>query len=233
MRAGRVSMDRCSEQIQLKRGQFFLSAPRPPGPMMFIMDQTPPPDHSPIPEDSDFSAALRTRYEQLSLLTLDLAQEAGEAVRDFSRVDLGPAKGRFDHGIASMTKAIWAHTVIERLRGGEVPNVSIPHGFDGPGATEINMSDSDEDEIFQDGLHPASLNENYAQQTVAAHVNWDDQSKDSGDCENKNAQIRSGETPIVSNGALEKKLRPPRQFNDPQLDPDPLRANGKIKKTPP
>ena len=83
------------------------------------------PDHE-DDENSSFQAALNARYEGLSLLTLDIAIEAGESVQEFSRVDLGPKRGRFDHGVASMTKAIWAHTVIERLRGGDVPRLHFP-----------------------------------------------------------------------------------------------------------
>ena len=70
-------------------------------------------------EETSFEAALKARYERLSLLTLDLAQEAGEAVRDRARTERGAGPGRFDHGVRAMTKAIWAHTVIERLRTGK------------------------------------------------------------------------------------------------------------------
>ena len=70
-------------------------------------------------EENSFEAALKARYERLSLLTLDLAQEAGEAVRDRARTERGAGPGRFDHGVRAMTKAIWAHTVIERLRTGK------------------------------------------------------------------------------------------------------------------
>ena len=83
----------------------------------------------PLIDNATFEAALQARYQRLSLLTLDLAQEAGEGVQDFARVDLGTSTGRFDHGIAAMTKAIWAHSVIERLRGGEVPSLSLSGGL--------------------------------------------------------------------------------------------------------
>ncbi len=70
-------------------------------------------------EETRFEDALRARYERLSLLTLDLAEEAGEAVRSFSYVDRREKPGRFERGVAAMTKAIWAHQSIERLRKGE------------------------------------------------------------------------------------------------------------------
>ncbi len=78
---------------------------------------------------SDFDAARAARYRRLSLLTLDLAEEAGEGARHFSFVDAGPADGkkpgRFERRIAAMTRAIWAHRAIEamrrRLENGEDP----------------------------------------------------------------------------------------------------------------
>ena len=65
----------------------------------------------------EFEAALAARYQRLSLLTADLAEEAGEAAVNFSHVDKGPGKGRFERRIGAMTRAIWAHRVIEQLRG--------------------------------------------------------------------------------------------------------------------
>jgi|GEM_PF-4163172 len=78
----------------------------------------------------DFETELKARYERLSLLTLDLAEEAGEAARGakahktknhyFSQVDNNTARsGRFEQRIAAMIRAIWAHRVIERLRTGK------------------------------------------------------------------------------------------------------------------
>ncbi len=68
--------------------------------------------------DADFEAALAERYRRLSLLTLDLAEEAGEAAVNFSLVDTkGVRPAFFDRRLAAMTRAIWAHRVIERLRG--------------------------------------------------------------------------------------------------------------------
>ena len=88
---------------------------------------------------SAFETALRERYERLSLLTLDLAQAAGERAREGGEqpapqktstndAEVRPAKGRagFDRAIASMSKAIWAHTVVERLRAGKLPKISMP-----------------------------------------------------------------------------------------------------------
>ncbi len=79
--------------------------------------------------DADFEAALAERYRRLSLLTLDLAEEAGEAARcakahqseevNFLLVDTKGARlAFFDRRLAAMTRAIWAHRVIERLRSG-------------------------------------------------------------------------------------------------------------------
>ena len=67
----------------------------------------------------DFERALDERYRRLSLLTLDLAEEAGEAAVNFSLVNTkGVRPAFFDRRLAAMTRAIWAHRVIERLRGG-------------------------------------------------------------------------------------------------------------------
>ncbi len=66
----------------------------------------------------EFERALDERYRRLSLLTLDLAEEAGEAAVNFSLVDTkGVRPAFFDRRLAAMTRAIWAHRVIERLRG--------------------------------------------------------------------------------------------------------------------
>ena len=50
----------------------------------------------------DFEAELKARYERLSLLTLDLAEEAGRSRQ-----------------VAEMTRAIWVHRTIEKLRTGK------------------------------------------------------------------------------------------------------------------
>ena len=68
--------------------------------------------------ETGFAAQLQARYERVSLLTLDLAEEAGEAAVSFSQVEKGDKTGRFERRIAAMTRAIWAHRVIERLRTG-------------------------------------------------------------------------------------------------------------------
>ena len=86
------------------------------------------------PDHADFEAALAERYRRLSLLTLNLAEEAGAAAVNFSLVDTkGVRPAFFDRRPAregaqsldlaafaarAMTRAIWAHRVIERLRGG-------------------------------------------------------------------------------------------------------------------
>lgn len=74
-------------------------------------------------EGSSFEEELRVRYERLSLLTLDLATEAGEAMEGFAglaRHDRnGKLKGfgeQFSRGAASVTRLLWAHSQIERLR---------------------------------------------------------------------------------------------------------------------
>jgi len=76
-------------------------------------------------EEVVFEAALKSRYERLSLLTLDMAEEAAMTARDHSRLaspkqvakDLTQQRqGRFEYHIAAMTKAVWAHRVIEQLR---------------------------------------------------------------------------------------------------------------------
>ncbi len=65
---------------------------------------------------ADFDAELTARYRRLSLLTLELAEEAGEAAQSFSLVEAKNKVGRFERRIAAMTRAIWAHQAIERLR---------------------------------------------------------------------------------------------------------------------
>lgn len=79
--------------------------------------------------ESSFEDARMRRYERLSLLTLDLAEEAGECARSIGYVESGGttprkqrgAKARFTQGLENMSRAIWAHQVIERLRTGK-PN---------------------------------------------------------------------------------------------------------------
>ena len=80
--------------------------------------------------ETEFEAELRARYERLSLLTLDLAEEAGEAAVSFSVVEKGDKTGRFERRIAAMTRCIWAHKEIERLRCGGGKRLSSPilHG---------------------------------------------------------------------------------------------------------
>lgn len=77
-----------------------------------IRDET---DHN-----SSFEEARRARYERLSLLTLDLAEEAAHWAKHVSeREDHRPDRARdFARSMASMSKAIWAHQVVERLRTG-------------------------------------------------------------------------------------------------------------------
>ena len=66
----------------------------------------------------NFDDALADRYHRLSLLTLDLAAEAGEAALHYSQSNRENKPSRFDRHMATMTRAIWAHQVIERLRRG-------------------------------------------------------------------------------------------------------------------
>ncbi len=77
-----------------------------------IRDET---DHN-----SSFEEARRARYERLSLLTLDLAEEAAHCAKHVSEwEDHRPDRARdFARSMASMSKAIWAHQVVERLRTG-------------------------------------------------------------------------------------------------------------------
>ena len=113
--------------------------------------------------DGEFEAALKARYERLSLLTLDLAEQAGEAARDISNSDGNKTSRRFDRPVAAMTKAIWAHTVIERLRGGECPKIAMPTMLAGPaGLVRSNRQSNDlSDEAVPDlsrGLFPIPAN---------------------------------------------------------------------------
>jgi len=102
----------------------------------------------------DFAAALQERYQRLSLLTLDLAQEEGEAVlyakaygastRNAAFVDkeAGPKRegaqlnvsapsrsGFLERRIAAMSRAVWMHKTIERLRrGGDTVKQFVSRG---------------------------------------------------------------------------------------------------------
>ena len=67
-------------------------------------------------ETVDFESAKRARYERLSLLTLDMAERAGQAANEHSA--LREARG-FNKAMAAMSRAIWAHQIIERLRMGK------------------------------------------------------------------------------------------------------------------
>ena len=69
-----------------------------------------------VPSPESFDAALAARYQRLSLLTLNLAEEAGEAAVNFSLVEKANRAGPFERRVAAMSRAIWAHRVVERLR---------------------------------------------------------------------------------------------------------------------
>jgi|GEM_PF-3413521 len=78
-----------------------------------------------------FDTALQNRYQRLSMLTLDLAEEAGAAAAGLSLVDnKGDRPSIFERRIAAMTRAIWAHRIIEHLRlkhqGGDQANDNNP-----------------------------------------------------------------------------------------------------------
>ena len=81
----------------------------------------------------EFDAARMARYQRLSLLTLDLAEKAGGAALRLSNAEGGnsslarpgpherpqgpdPMKPRLSAHTQNMTRAIWAHRVIEQLR---------------------------------------------------------------------------------------------------------------------
>ena len=104
--------------------------------------------------EADFEAALAERYRRLSLLTLDLAEEAGEAAVNFSLVDTkGVRPAFFDRRLAAMTRAIWAHRVIERLRreggltkkrgGAPAPAAKAVYGNDGAKAATLRSDAKD------------------------------------------------------------------------------------------
>ncbi len=78
-------------------------------------------------DESSFEQARMERYQRLSLLTLDLAEEAGECARSMAYAHNGGTaspkmrrvKSPFTQGMENMSRAIWAHQVIERLRTGK------------------------------------------------------------------------------------------------------------------
>ncbi len=69
-----------------------------------------------VGEACDFETAKNARYERLSLLTLDMAEAAGKCVRD-KREEIAPCE--INRAIAAVSRAIWAHQIIERLRLGK------------------------------------------------------------------------------------------------------------------
>ena len=73
-------------------------------------------DDRPHQYESEFEAAKRARYERLSLLTLDMAEAAGNCARG---VDGEITPRKVDRAMRSVSRAIWAHQVIERLRQGK------------------------------------------------------------------------------------------------------------------
>ncbi len=66
--------------------------------------------------EADFESAKRARYERLSLLTLDMAEAAGRCARDHKGEIDGRAVSR---AMAALSRAVWAHQIIERLRQGQ------------------------------------------------------------------------------------------------------------------
>jgi len=96
----------------------------------------------------EFKAHLTARYRRLSLLTLDLAEKAGKAALcanahktnhncakahktnsgNFSLVESQNKVRIFERRTAAMTRAIWAHQQIERLRrGGVIERAHVAH----------------------------------------------------------------------------------------------------------
>lgn len=69
----------------------------------------------PNDHEADFESAKRARYERLSLLTLDMAEAAGRCARDHKGEIDGRAVSR---AMAALSRAVWAHQIIERLRQG-------------------------------------------------------------------------------------------------------------------
>ena len=70
--------------------------------------------------DSAFEAEKRARYERLSLLTLDIAEIAGKSVCDLKNKTLDTEQCRhIEKAMASVSRAIWAHQIVERLRQGK------------------------------------------------------------------------------------------------------------------
>ena len=73
--------------------------------------------------ETDFERALRERYQRLSLLTLDLAQAAGEHAQTVAahvNKTQSPAHSAdLNKAILSVTRLVRAHQTIERLRSGK------------------------------------------------------------------------------------------------------------------
>jgi len=132
--------------------------------MISAMNET---ENQTTPEDYD--RFRQARYQRLSLLTLDLAEEAGEAAVNFARVDnKGDRPSIFERRIAAMTRVIWAHQAIERMRNGGAPKRDVSRGTHGDsefnrmrtidgGVTSAETAKRDEGyyEILRDG--PASV----------------------------------------------------------------------------
>ncbi|MEM9014577.1 MAG: hypothetical protein AAGB02_05660 [Pseudomonadota bacterium] len=73
-------------------------------------------DDDDIISNEDFDTALTARYRRLSLLTLGLATEAGQAAANCAHADQSAPSGRFERHTATMARAVWAHRTIEQLR---------------------------------------------------------------------------------------------------------------------
>ncbi len=70
--------------------------------------------------DAAFEAEKRARYERLSLLTLDIAEIAGKSICDIKDKTPGTEQCRhLEKAMASLSRAIWAHQIVERLRQGK------------------------------------------------------------------------------------------------------------------
>ncbi|MEL6790881.1 MAG: hypothetical protein AAGL18_05950 [Pseudomonadota bacterium] len=71
---------------------------------------------------AECEAALVQRHRRISLITADVVQAAAHATLDYAAID----RKAFGAPTACLSKAIWAHSIAERLRRGQTVSSSHP-----------------------------------------------------------------------------------------------------------
>lgn len=159
---------------------------------------SPPPNGADDGDAPSFEQARMERYQRLSLLTLDLAEEAGECARSMAYAHNGGTaspkmrrvKSPFTQGMENMSRAIWAHQVIERLRTGKPapkfenpfkPFSGAPDAYDAPDASGTAGPILAYEDFYTDDF-PENSDENYfegfSQEFIDELTNQDEDASD-------------------------------------------------------